>query len=54
MIDYSYALEQCKCNNEIWVSIPGYEDCYQISNLGRVRSLDRTTMDKIGGQHLNG
>ena len=27
--------------NEIWKSIKGYEDIYQVSNLGRVKSLDR-------------
>lgn len=26
---------------EIWKDIPGYEGYYQISNLGRIRSLDR-------------
>lgn len=26
---------------EIWVDIPNYEGCYQISNLGRVKSLER-------------
>lgn len=26
---------------EVWRDIPGYENCYQASNLGRVRSLDR-------------
>lgn len=25
---------------EIWVPIPGYEDLYQASNLGRIRSVD--------------
>lgn len=27
--------------NEIWKDIPGYEDFYQVSNLGRVKSLER-------------
>ena len=26
---------------EIWVDIKGYEDFYQVSNQGRVRSSDR-------------
>ena len=26
---------------EIWKDIEGYEGLYQVSNLGRVRSLDR-------------
>ena len=27
--------------NEIWIQVKGYEDIYEISNLGRVKSLDR-------------
>ena len=30
-----------KCMQEIWKDIEGYEGCYQVSNLGRVKSLDR-------------
>jgi hypothetical protein len=35
---------------EIWKDIPGYERCYQVSNEGRVRSLDRaiTQMSRWG------
>ena len=33
---------------EIWKDIPGYEGRYQASNLGRIRSLDRVTVDKNG------
>ncbi len=29
---------------EIWKDIPGREGVYQVSNLGRVRTLDRTVM----------
>ena len=32
---------QEELNNEIWKSIPEYEGMYEVSNLGRVRSLDR-------------
>lgn len=32
----------------IWKDIPGYEGLYQVSNDGKVRSLDRVTIDKIG------
>lgn len=28
-------------NEEIWKDIPGYEDLYQASNLGRIRSIPR-------------
>lgn len=28
-------------STEVWKSIPGYEGFYEVSNLGRVRSLDR-------------
>ena len=28
--------------NEIWKPIMGYEECYEISNKGEVRSLSRT------------
>lgn len=36
---------------EIWKDIQGFEGKYQVSNLGRVRSLDRTTIDKLGRIH---
>lgn len=29
------------CPEEVWKDIPGYETLYKISNLGRVKSLDR-------------
>lgn len=43
---------------ELWVDVKGYEGSYQVSNLGRVKSLDRTVGDirgfyrKIKGQFL--
>ena len=33
---------------EIWKDVPDYEGYYQASNLGRVRSLDRTVTTKHG------
>lgn len=35
---------------EQWRDIPGYEGYYQVSNNGRVRSLDRTYIDRYGRQ----
>lgn len=38
---------------EIWKDIKGYEDWYQVSNFGRVKSLERTFIDKSGHkQHI--
>ena len=34
--------------NEIWKDIAGYEGWYQVSNMGRVRSVDRTVYFKDG------
>ena len=33
---------------EIWVDIEGYEGYYQVSNMGRVRSVERTVWDNRG------
>ena len=37
---------------EIWKDIEGYEGSYQVSNLGRVRSLDRVCIMKNGLKRL--
>ena len=34
--------------NEIWKPIKGYEDFYEISSFGRIRSLDRLTNNSYG------
>lgn len=36
-------------STEIWAPIPGYEGAYEVSNKGRVRSLDRLVVD-MGGK----
>jgi hypothetical protein len=51
MDDYDYIIEQCKCGNEVWKDIPTYEGHYQASNMGRIKSLDRYTIDKNGNKH---
>lgn len=33
---------------EIWKDVIGYEGYYQVSNLGRIRSIDREVVDKNG------
>ena len=35
---------------EVWVSIPEANGLYEVSNLGRVRSLDRTVGHRWGGE----
>lgn len=36
-------MEKQHFENEIWKDIPSFEEKYQVSNMGRVRSLPRTT-----------
>lgn len=36
--------------SEVWKDIKGYEGLYQISNLGRVKSLERTVAAKSGSK----
>lgn len=37
---------------EIWKDIPGYEGWYQVSNLGRIRSVDRYVRCRAGKTRL--
>lgn len=37
---------------EIWKDIKGYEGLYQVSNLGRIRSVDRYVNHPKGGLQL--
>ena len=41
-------MKMSKKMEEIWKSIPGYEGTYEVSNMGNVRSLDRTVLMKDG------
>ena len=41
-------------NIEIWRDIPGYENSYQVSNLGQVRSLNREIQDHGGVNFVHG
>ena len=34
--------------SEEWRDVPGYDGGYQVSNLGRVRSIERITFDRHG------
>ena len=36
---------------EVWKDIKGFEGRYQVSNMGRVRSLDREDIDRLGRIH---
>jgi hypothetical protein len=36
---------------ETWKAVPGYEGAYEVSDLGRVRSLDRATAHTFIGPH---
>lgn len=33
---------------EVWKDIPGWEGCYQVSNMGRAKTLDREIVDSAG------
>lgn len=37
---------------EVWLPIPGYEDYYMASNLGRIKSLDRYVKRSRGGLQI--
>lgn len=45
----------CISKNEVWVPITGYAGCYEISNFGNIRSLDRLGKDgrKVKGRKLS-
>jgi hypothetical protein len=41
-------------SSEIWKPVPGYEGCYEVSNLGNVRSLDRIIPWKNSTRRIKG
>lgn len=41
MIDYSKIYSTKSLDGEVWKDIEGYEGIYQVSNFGRVKSLER-------------
>lgn len=41
-------------DNEVWKSIKGYEDAYEVSNKGRVRSLERLVKNKKTSYKVKG
>jgi hypothetical protein len=41
-------LKTAAMENEIWKPIPGYEGCYEISDKGNVKSLERNVLKKNG------
>jgi len=39
---------------EIWKDIPGFEGRYQVSNIGRIKSVPRTVNNGTGKHKING
>lgn len=49
------AFTESQLTNQIWKDVEGYEGIYQISNLGRIRSLSRDYIDAAGhARHFEG
>ncbi len=46
-------LKTVKMQEEIWKDVVGYEGLYQVSDLGRVKSLDRRVRCRYGGTKLH-
>lgn len=47
MKNYSKEVSLCDFPNEVWRDIQGYEGIYQVSNLGRVKSLGREVFNAL-------
>lgn len=37
---------------EVWKDIPGYEELYEINNIGKIKTKERTFVDKMGRNYL--
>lgn len=48
------AIDQCEIDEEIWKPIRGLEGHYEVSNLGRIRSLDRDVPMRGGLWNIKG
>jgi hypothetical protein len=46
--DFCIMRQELQLDGEIWKDIPGYEVMYQVSSIGRVKSLDRIILHKDG------
>ncbi len=50
--EYNNQFTQEELKSEIWKDVVGYEGLYKVSNLGRVKSLDRVVTCKDGKRQL--
>lgn len=46
-------MDEMKKEAEIWLDIPGYENIYQASNCGRIKSLQRMVNNNGGARFIN-
>ena len=55
MGDLARAVSAADMTEEIWKPVPGYEGRYEVSDIGRVRSLDRAVicMGEIKGAYVS-
>lgn len=51
---YPSDYESGMSSNERWVAVPGHEGSYEVSDMGRVRSLDHVAQTSRGGKRVKG